>query len=59
MEGTRKRARPRKRWRGEVEEDLNIIGGGGGVQCREWRKVFIGSQGAQRTVVLEEEETLA
>jgi hypothetical protein len=25
MEGTRKRGRSRKRWRGEVEEDLNII----------------------------------
>jgi hypothetical protein len=25
-EGTRKRERPRKRWRNEAEEDLNITG---------------------------------
>jgi hypothetical protein len=26
MEGTRKRGKPRKRWRNEVHDDLNIMG---------------------------------
>jgi hypothetical protein len=26
IEGTRKRGRPRKRWKDEFEEDLNIVG---------------------------------
>jgi hypothetical protein len=32
IEGTRKRGRPRKRWKDEAEEDLNIIGIKMGVQ---------------------------
>jgi hypothetical protein len=32
IEGKRERGRPRKRWKDEVEEDLNIIGITTGVQ---------------------------
>jgi hypothetical protein len=42
MEGTRKRGRPRKGWRGEVEKELNIMGIKNGQAIakhhREWRK---------------------
>jgi hypothetical protein len=43
IEGTRKRERPHKRWKDEVEEDLNIMGIKNGCaaarDCRKWRKV--------------------
>jgi hypothetical protein len=63
VEGTRRRERPRKRWRGEVEEDLTIMGikktgtklpetvGNGGTF-----EHLIGSRGQQRTIALEKEE---
>jgi hypothetical protein len=35
MEGTRQRGRPRKRWREEVERDLQVLG------LRRWRELVI------------------
>jgi len=35
LEGTRRRGRPRKRWREEVERDLQILG------VRRWRELVI------------------
>jgi hypothetical protein len=35
MEGTRRRGRPRKRWREEVEIDLQVLG------VRRWRELVI------------------
>jgi len=35
MEGTRRRGRPRKRWREEVERDLQVLG------VRRWRELVI------------------
>jgi hypothetical protein len=48
MEGKRKRGRPHKRWREEVEKDLNTMG----IQNRktvardrrEWRKIVLESK---------------
>ena len=36
MEGTRRRGRPRKRWKEEVERDLQKLG------VRRWRKLVMG-----------------
>jgi hypothetical protein len=45
IEGTRKRGRPRKRWKNEVEEDLNIMGikngRGAARDRRKWRKIVL------------------
>jgi hypothetical protein len=45
IEGTRKRGRPRKRWKNEVEEDLNIMGIKHGRPAargrRKWRKIVL------------------
>jgi hypothetical protein len=59
IEGTTKTGRPRKRWKDEVEEDLNIMGikhGRGRQGSSEMEEDCVGSQGPQQTVVLEEEE---
>jgi hypothetical protein len=45
MEGTRKRGRPRKRWRDEVEEDLKITG------IRNWYAVPKDRQEWRKTVL--------
>jgi hypothetical protein len=36
LEGTRRRGRPRKGWREEVERDLQVLG------VRRWRELVIG-----------------
>jgi hypothetical protein len=45
MEGTRKRGRPCKRWKDEVEKELNIVGIKNGQAMakhrREWRKIVL------------------
>jgi len=33
LEGTRRRSRPRKRWKGKVERDLQVLG------VRRWREL--------------------
>jgi hypothetical protein len=57
--GRRKRGGTRKRWRGEVEEHLNIIGIRKEAGSRQRPSVIeedcTGSQGTQRTVALEME----
>jgi hypothetical protein len=35
LEGTRRRGRPRKKWREEMERDLQVLG------VRRWREVMI------------------
>jgi hypothetical protein len=35
LEGTRRRGRPRKRWREEVERDLQVLG------VRRWKELVI------------------
>jgi hypothetical protein len=43
--GTRKRGRPRKRWKDEVEDDLNIMGIKNGREAakdrRKWGKIVL------------------
>jgi hypothetical protein len=55
MEATRKRGRPRKRCRDEVEEDFNIVGKqkGSGQRPPGMEEDCIGRQGPHRTVALE------
>jgi len=60
LEGTRRRGRPRERWREEVERDLQVLG------VRRWRELVIDrgqmerycstSQSPQRAVAPTEEE---
>jgi hypothetical protein len=39
LEGSRRRGRPRKGWRGEVERDLQVLG------VRRWRELMTGQNG--------------
>jgi hypothetical protein len=39
LEGTRRRGKPRKGWREEVERDLQVLG------VRRWRELVIGKNG--------------
>ena len=60
LEGTRRRGRPRKRWKEEVERDLQVLG------VRRWKELATDrkkmarhcstGQSSQRAVVLMEEE---
>jgi hypothetical protein len=60
LDGTRRRGRPRKRWKEEVERDLQVLG------MRRWRELATDKkevagysstgQSPQRAVVLMEEE---
>jgi hypothetical protein len=59
LRGTRRRGRPRKRWKEQVERDLQVLG------VRRWRelvidrknsRIFSTGQSPQRAVVLMEEE---
>jgi hypothetical protein len=60
LEGSRRRGRPRKRWKEEVERNLQVLG------MRKWRKLATDrkkmagycstGQSPQRAVVLMEEE---
>jgi hypothetical protein len=60
IEGTRKRGRPRKRWKEEVEEDLNKMGikkwACGGQGLSEMEEDCIASQDPQWTVVLQKKK---
>jgi len=38
LEGTRRRRRPRKRWKEEVERDLQVLG------MRKWRELVAGGK---------------
>ena len=38
LEGTRRRGRPRKRWKEEVERDLQVLG------VKRWRELVAGRQ---------------
>jgi hypothetical protein len=39
LEGTRRRGRPRRGWKEEVERDLQVLG------VRRWRELVIGKNG--------------
>jgi hypothetical protein len=45
IEGTRKRGRPHKRWKDEIEEDLNLMGikneRAAAREHRKWRKIVL------------------
>jgi hypothetical protein len=59
LEGPRKRGRPRKRWKDEVERDLHVLGVGRWIELaidRKKAKYCSTGQSPQRTVVLMEEE---
>ena len=56
MEGTRERGRPRKVWRNEGEEDLNVMEKSkqaGSEMPERMKEDRTGSQGLDRTVLLE------
>jgi hypothetical protein len=54
------RERPRKGWKGEVEEDLNVLGvkkqAGSGQRPLGMDEDCVGSQGTGRSIACEEEE---
>ena len=53
MEGVRKTGRPRKRWRGKLEEDLSVKGIKNGQTIArdgsKWRKILLEGKGTDRT----------
>ena len=54
VEGTRDRERPCKRWRGRIQEDLNVMRITKLVRDHwEWRKIILGGLGTRQTVVLQ------
>jgi hypothetical protein len=61
VEGVRKRGRPCKRWRYELEEDLSVVEikkkkTGNGQRPSRMGGDCVGSRGPQRTVTLEEKK---
>jgi hypothetical protein len=63
LEGPRRRGRPRKRWKEEVERDLHVLGVSGWRELATDRKKMAGycstGQSPQRAVVLMEEEEVS
>ena len=60
LEGTRRRGRPRKAWREEVERDLQVLGVRRWrelvIDREKWRGIFLTGQSPQQTVAPTEEE---
>jgi hypothetical protein len=51
LDGTRRRGRPRKRWKEEVERDLHVLG------LRRWREMATDRKKWRAVVVIEEDMT--
>ena len=60
LEGTRRRGRPRKRWKEEVERDLQVLGVRRWRELvadrKKWKDIFWTGQSSQWAVVSMEEE---